>query len=226
MGRDTTPVKILLVDDHTIYREGIRGLFEQWTDFKIIGEAENGAQALEFCKKHTPYIDIILMDLQMPVMNGLKASRLIHEAYPDIAIIILTMIAEEESLIEAINAGVRGYILKDISARQLKSSMSSVMHGESVLSSAVVGRVLKEVRRGAKVQESVADTSHMLDNLSESEVQVLKLITEGRSNEDIASRLYLSEAGVKKKLTNIMNKLSLDNRVQAAVYATKAGLAE
>lgn len=219
-------VNVLLVDDHTLYREGLRGLIDHWEEVAVIGEAENGEQALEFCQAHSPDLDLILMDIQMPGMGGIEASRLIHDEFPEIAILILTMSLDEENLFNAINYGVRGYVLKDIPARQLRNEIRSIMRGEAVLSNVATARVFEKINVQTETKKAQEDSVNLIAHLTEDEIQLMKLISQGLSNDEIASRQFLSEAGVKKKLTNLMHKLSLENRVQVAVYATRAGLTE
>ncbi len=222
MDKDTFDV--LLVDDHTLYRDGLRSLFDHWEEYTIIGEAENGQEALEFCHSHTP--DLVLMDIQMPVMNGVEASRLIHAKYPAIAIVILTMSVEEGALFEAIRQGARGYVLKDTPARQLRHRLRGVMQGEAVLSGPATSKVFDELKRKQPIDDRSASMHSVAGRLSESEIEVLKLVAQGLSNEEIASGLFLSEGTVKKKLAAILRKLALENRVQAAVYAVRAGIVD
>lgn len=222
MGAEVT--RILLADDHTLYREGLRALFSHWDDFEIVAEAENGAEAVELCRIHQP--DIVLMDVQMPVMDGVEATRLIHEEFPQIDIVMLTMTIEESSLFESIKYGARGYILKDMPARQLGDRLRGVVKGEAVLSGPVTARILEEFSRihesGAQQQQSDALSA----SLTESEAEILRLVARGLSNEEIAAELYMSEGAVKKKLSALLTKLHINNRIQAAAYAVRVGLAD
>lgn len=223
MGTEQEVVNILLVDDHTLYREGLRSLIERWDDFCVIGDVSNGQEALDFCMHCVP--DLILMDVQMPVMNGVEATRHIHEVYPGVEIIILTMAIEDENLFDAIRHGVKGYILKDTPARQLKNHIKAVMRGEAALSGTAAALVFDEISsyKGAENSKERA-TVAASETLTASELEALRLVAQGLSNEEIASRMYISEGTVKKKLASLMQKLSLDNRVQLAVYATRAQL--
>lgn len=215
--------RILLVDDHTLYREGLRALFKNWDDFQVVGEAENGRAALEFCREHQP--DIVLMDVQMPVMDGVEATRVIHEEFPHIAIVMLTMDVEESSLFESIRLGARGYILKDMPARQLGDRLRGVVRGEAALSGPATSRVLEEFSRLNERDANLAKQKASVE-LTESEEEILRLVARGLSNEEIAAQLYMSEGSVKKKLSLLLNKLHLNNRIQAATFAVRTGLAE
>jgi DNA-binding NarL/FixJ family response regulator len=215
---------ILLADDHTLYREGLRELIGHWDDFEVVGEAANGREAVEVYAHCTP--DVILMDVQMPVMDGVEATRLIHTQSPQVAIVMLTMSIEDESLFEAIRWGARGYILKDISARHLHDRLREVLKGEGVLSGAVAARVLEEFTRLQEHEPPQGAAQPVAVKLTESEAQILRLVAQGLSNDEIGDRLFLSEGAVKKKLSVILRKLHLNNRVQAATYAVRAGLAD
>lgn len=216
---------ILLVDDHTLYREGMRSLIEHWDEFRVVGDVSNGQEALDFCRRRVP--DLILMDVQMPVMDGIEASRLIHKEFPDVAIIILTMTIEDENLFEAISYGVKGYILKDTPARQLKNHIRSVMNGEAALSGSAIALVIDEISTYKVAEDSKKHATIVAsEKLTESEVETLRFVAQGLSNEEIASHMFLSEGTVKKKLATLMQKLSLDNRVQLAVYAVNARLVD
>jgi NarL family two-component system response regulator LiaR len=215
---------VLLVDDHTLYREGLRELIRHWAEFEVIGEAANGQEAIELCRRRPP--DIVLMDIQMPVMDGVEATRLIHQEFPATAVVMLTVSAEEKHLFEAISQGARGYVLKIIPARQLRDRLRGVLQGEAPLSGAVAAKILDEFnrQRGGETPEQPAGSQD--ETLSEREIQILRLVAEGLSNEEIGARLFLSEQTVKKQLSSMLQKLHLNNRVQAAAYAVRKGLAD
>jgi DNA-binding NarL/FixJ family response regulator len=224
--------RVLLVDDHTLYREGLRALFGRWDDFEIIGEAQNGQEAIKACRELQP--DVVLMDVQMPGMDGVEAARRIHSEFKDIAIVMLTMTIEESSLYASIRSGARGYILKDIPARQLGDRLRGVLRGEVALSGPAAARVLDKFNQinepGATHPDgSVAATipnSDSVVNLSRGETEMLRLLARGLSNEEIAALLFMSEGAVKKKLSTVLHKLHIKNRVQAATYAVRNGLAD
>jgi DNA-binding NarL/FixJ family response regulator len=213
---------VLLTDDHVLFREGLRGLIQHWDDFEVIGEASNGMEAIELCQKARP--DLILMDITMPVLNGLEATHKIKEHCPSTHIVILTVSENEEDLFEAIKSGAQGYVLKNMPARRLHDMLRGVMQGEAPLSGTVAAKVLSEFsqQRG----EEGKDPQDLVEQLTNREMEVLQLVAEGLSNKEIAEKLYLGEGTVKKYLGNVLDKLHLNNRVQAAVYATQKGLFE
>ena len=222
MSPDVT--RVLLVDDHTLYREGLRALFSHWDDFEIVGEAANGAIAVELCRTLNP--DMVLMDVQMPVMDGVEATRLIHQEFPNIDIVMLTMTIEEANLFESIRWGARGYILKDMPARQLGDRLRGVARGEAALSGPATSRILEEFSRMHDSGASQQQNQGLTDNLTEKEAEIIRLVARGLSNEEIAAELFMSEGAVKKKLSSLLQKLHINNRIQAAAYAVRAGLAD
>jgi DNA-binding NarL/FixJ family response regulator len=205
-----------------LFREGLRGLIKHWEAFKVIGEASNGMEAIEFCRENRP--DLILMDITMPVLNGLEATRQIKELCPSTHIVILTVSEDEEDLFEAIKNGAQGYVLKNMPARRLHDMLRGVMQGEAPLSGSVAAKVLSEFshQKGAEGKNQ----QDLVEQLTNREMEVLELVAEGLSNKEIAEKLYLGEGTVKKYLGNVLDKLHLNNRVQAAVYATQKGLFE
>ena len=212
-------ITLLLVDDHTLFRDGLRELINHWEEFQVVGEAANGQDAVELCREHLP--DIVLMDIQMPVMNGVEATQRIRAEFPATSVLILTMSVDEKDLFEALKQGARGYILKNLSAPQLRRRLHEVAQGESPLSGAIAAKILAEFNR-----QQGGDDNKTSDPLTEREIQILQLVAEGLTNEEIGDRLFLSDQTVKKQLSNVMQKLHLNNRVQAAVYAVRKGLAE
>jgi two-component system nitrate/nitrite response regulator NarL len=213
---------VLLADDHVLFREGLRGLIQHWDDFEVIGEASNGMEAVEMCEKHIP--DLILMDITMPELNGLEATRRIKESYPSTHIVILTVSEEEEDLFGAIKNGAQGYVLKNMPARRLHDMLRGVMQGEAPLSGTIASKVLNEFSQQQKGGDRSSD--EFVEPLTDREKEVLCYVAEGLSNKEIAERMYLGEGTVKKYLGNVLDKLQLNNRVQAAVYATQQGLLE
>jgi len=211
---------VLIVDDHILFREGLHHIISHWDDFEVVGEAPNGQVAIEMARELLP--DIILMDISMPVMDGLQATRQISRELPATQVVMLTMSEDEENLFHAVQYGARGYVLKDIPSSGLHKKLSSVMRGEAALSGAMATKILNEFSRTkAKLDASEAAG---LEPLTEREQQVLELVVQGLSNPEIADKLFLSENTVKKYLHNILAKLHLNNRVEAAIYAVKEGL--
>lgn len=209
---------ILLVDDHVLFREGLFSLMQRWEDFEVVGEASNGQQAILMSRDYLP--DLVLMDITMPVMNGLEATKRITRELPTTRVVILTVSEDEENLFEAIKSGAAGYILKDAPSRRLHDQLRGVMRGESPLSGAVATKMLAEFNR----QSEKHGSTEVEEPLTEREQEVLQHVSEGLSNQEIAERLCLSENTIKKHLRNILQKLHLNNRVQAAVFAAREGL--
>jgi len=217
MKPESTPV--LLVDDHTLFREGLRELISHWREFRVVGEAANGLEAVEMCRQRQPRI--VLMDVQMPLMGGVEATGRLHKECPGAAVVMLTMSVKDRDLFEALKLGARGYVLKNTSAVQLRERLNEVVRGEVPLSGAIAARILDEFNR-RRSSEATAEA----EALTEREIDLLRLVTEGLSNEEIANRLFLSDQTVKKQFSAVMQKLHLKNRAQAAAYAVREGLAD
>lgn len=215
------PVKILLVDDHALFRSGIAGLIRGQPDFDLVGEAGNGHEALEKAEALMP--DLILMDVYMPGMGGLEATRRIKHALPYVKIVMLTASDEDSDLFEAIKAGAHGYLLKKIGPSEFFRTLRGAFLGEAPLSRSTAGKILKEFGR---VTRREAGDCPPAQKLSPREMEVLELLTRGATNREIASKLYISENTVKNHLKNILEKLHLKNRVQAATYALREGLTD
>lgn len=212
-------ITVLLVDDHNLFRDGLRELINHWQEFQVAGDAPNGQLAVEFCQRQHP--DIVLMDIQMPVMNGVEATRRILAESPGTRVVMLTMTVDESYLFDAIKYGASGYVLKDISAPQLRERLREVARGEAPLSGVIAAKILTEFNK-----QLSGEASGVLEPLTEREIQILQMVAEGLSNPEIGERLYLSDQTVKKQLSAVMQKLHLNNRVQAAVYAVRKGLVE
>jgi DNA-binding NarL/FixJ family response regulator len=214
-------LRILLTDDQSLFREALRTLLSLQPDFEIVAEAENGERALALAKAHKP--DVILMDLRMPVMGGVEATRRILAAVPGARVVVLTTFDEDEEIFEAMRAGALGYLLKACSADKLNESVRAAAKGTSVLEPAVTARMLAELNRlsakeGRKVSQPLADP------LSDRELAVLGLLAEGCSNKEIGSRLHITEGTVKNHMTNVLGKLGVLDRTQAALRARELGL--
>jgi DNA-binding NarL/FixJ family response regulator len=214
-------MKILLADDHALFRSGIASLLSQQDDFEVVGEAQNGAEAFEKAKELMP--DIILMDVYMPGGDGLEATRRIKEALPYVPIIILTVSEEDQALFEAIKSGAQGYLLKKIEPRELFEMIRGVSRGDAPISRATAAKILGEFARHGE-QASLEQSAHPEDKLTRREREVLELLTGGVTNKEIANTLCISENTVKNHLRNILDKLHLENRVQAVAFALREGL--
>jgi len=210
---------VLLVDDHTLFREGLRELISHWLEFRVVGEAANGQEAVEQCRQRRP--QIVLMDVQMPVMGGVEAVRRLREECPGAVVVMLTMSVEDRDLFEAIKQGARGYVLKNTPAHQLRERLNEAARGDAPLSGAIASRILDEFNR-RRSSEATAPA----EALTEREIELLRLVAEGLSNAEIANRLFLSDQTVKKQFSAVMQKLHLNNRAQAAAYAVRKGLAD
>ena len=224
-----TPSRILLVDDQVLYREAVRSLIDRWSEFEVVAEASDGAEAVELACALKP--DLILLDVRMPKMDGVEAARRIIRHVPDAKIVMLTVESDKDHVFEALQNGARGYLLKDTPARKLHDRLRSVVQGEMALSESVTAPVVDEFARlrasaGCAASDGGAAAHPYRDDqrLSERDKTMLRLIAQGKTNEEIGAELYLSVGSVKKQLSSLMLQLGVDNRVQLAVYAVKAGL--
>jgi DNA-binding NarL/FixJ family response regulator len=214
-------LRLLLVDDQSLFREALRTLLGLQDDFEIVAEAENGERAVALAKVHKP--DVILMDLRMPVMGGVEATRRILAATPAARIVVLTTFEEDEEIFDALRAGALGYLLKACSADKLCESVRAAAKGTSVLEPSVAARMMAELTR-LSAKEGKRSTAPLADPLSDRELGVLKLLAEGRSNKEIGSALNITEGTVKNHMTNVLGKLGALDRTQAALKARELGL--
>jgi NarL family two-component system response regulator LiaR len=212
----TSPIRILIADDHAIVRKGIRALFRNLPEIEVVGEAANGWEAIAEVERLQP--DVVLMDLLMPEMDGIEATRRIMDQHPDVRILVLTSFAGEDKVFPAIKAGALGYHLKDSSPEELAQAIHQVHRGESSLHPVIARKVLQELSRPSEHPPTP-------DPLTPREVEVLQLVAQGRSNQEIADLLVISETTVRTHVSNILNKLHLASRTQAALYALREGLA-
>jgi len=211
---------VLLVDDHALFREGLAALLSTQEGIEIVGEAASGEEALEKARELLP--DVILMDILMPGMGGLDATRKIKEEMPHTRIVMLTVSEEEEDLFEAIKAGAEGYLLKTVKSRDLIDMLLGVLRGEVAVSRIIARKLWEEFAEQAKRQE--APSLLAPPHLTRREMEVLRFLSEGLPDKAIASRLGISQRTVKNHVHNILEKLQLQNRVQAAAYALRQGL--
>ena len=214
------PTRILLVDDHVLFRKGIARLIDSQPDFEVIAEAEDGCQAVRFAKRFKP--DLILMDVHMPECDGLEATRLIVDDWPEAQIVMLTVSDEDQDLFTAIRNGAIGYLVKKIEPQDLFARLRGVTQGEAPISRVMAGRILREFARvGTEVPPPDSTRS-----LTPREREVLQLVSKGLTNKEIGAQLHIAENTVKNHLRNILEKLHLQNRAQAAAYAVREGLVD
>src|SRR5512142_3347257 len=211
------PIKVLLVDDHKIVRQGVRAYLQTLADIQIVAEADSGAAAVSAVEQSQP--DVVLMDLEMPgELDGIAATRQIRKLYPKTQVIVVTSHHQDEYIFPADRAGAISYLLKDVEPDELAAVMRKAAHGEAVLDSRVAARIVRELQGLRK------DDVNPFTELSEREFEVLRLIAAGRSNAEIAETLVIGESTVKTHISNILKKLHLQDRTQAAVYAWQEGI--
>ncbi len=211
-------VRVLLADDHVLFRRGLAAILSADRQVQIVGEADDGQAAVAKAIALAP--DVVLMDIQMPLMDGIEATRLLRRKVPGAKILILTVSDEDEALFEAVKAGAHGYLLKNVHPDVLIQAISGVVKGEAPLSGGVAARLLQEFAK-AWAAPSPAPTG---SSLTQRELEILSLVAGGASNKQIASRLVITEGTVKNHLHNILEKLHLRNRAEAAAYVTRSGL--
>ena len=211
-------VRVLLVDDQTLFRAGLRTLLSTRSEIEVVGDAENGQVALERAAATRP--DVVLMDLKMPVLDGVAATRKLRVQLPSCQVVALTTFEDDELVFECLRAGALGYLLKDAPIDKLVEAVLAAARGESVLQPSVASKVLAELSRLASDRPATTE----LARLSERERDVLRLIARGASNKEIAAALFLAEGTVKNHVTNILTKLEVDDRTQAALRARELGL--
>jgi DNA-binding NarL/FixJ family response regulator len=211
-------IKILLADDHTILREGIKVLLNREIDMEVVAEAEDGVQALEKVRQEKP--DVVVMDISMPKISGLDATKEITETFPDTKVVILTMHDNEEYLVQALKSGAKGYVLKEAAATDLAEAIRAVIRGDAYLYPAVARKLVDDYVNRVRTIRTAADS------LTPREREVLKLVAEGHTNKEIADFLGISIKTVENHRTNLMRKLDLHDRTELARYAIKIGLVE
>ena len=217
-GRQADSLRVLIVDDHDLFRTGLRNLLEE-QGVQIVGEASGGNEAVRIVREIAP--DVVVMDLNMPGMGGVDATRHITAIAPLTRVVMLTISDQDSDVMDAILAGACGYLLKDSSIQDLIAGIRAASHGESLISPTIASKVLQRVR-ATTAQPDIAN--QIRAELSDREIQVLKLIANGKDNAVIAAELHISPKTVKNHISNILMKLQIDNRIQAAVYAVRSGI--
>lgn len=212
------PIRVLLVDDHSLFRQGLAALLRKEKGFEVAGEAQDGIEAVAGAKELKP--DLVLMDISMPRCDGVEATRRIRQSFPSMKVVMLTILEQDKKLFEAIKAGAHGYLLKNVKPEALFQTLRGVVAGEAAISRATATKIINEFAE--KGRGGGADAYE--EELSERELSVLQLITQGMTNKDIGHTLHIAENTVKNHLKNILAKLQVENRVQAATLALKNGL--
>ncbi len=216
------PIRVLVVDDHALFRRGLQMVLEQEEDIEVVGEAGDGAEAVERASDEMP--DIVLMDVRMPKRGGIDACTAIKDAVPSAKIIMLTISDEEADLYDAIKAGASGYLLKEISIEEVAAAIRAVNEGQSLISPSMASKLLTEF---ASMIKRTDDRQQVpTPRLTDREMEVLKLVAKGLNNRDIAKQLFISENTVKNHIRNILEKLQLHSRMEAVVYAVREKLLE
>ena len=214
-------IRVLLADDQALFREGLETLLSVHNDIQIVGQASNGQEAVDLATKLRP--DVILMDMQMPVLNGVGATRRLKGILPDCCVIVLTTFDDKETIFDALRAGAVGYLLKDVGSAQLAESIRRTARGESILDPSVAAKVVAEFSRVSSLV-TAAKSEVLAEPLSEREIEVLRLLTVGLSNREIAEKLFISAGTAKTHIHNLCGKLGVHNRTEAAMRARELGL--
>jgi DNA-binding NarL/FixJ family response regulator len=232
-GRASLSIRVLVVDDQVLVREGLTIILDAQPDIKVVGQAEDGRQAVKLVAQLEP--NVVLMDIRMPLMDGIKATRQIKETHPQTQVVILTTYSEDELIFDGLRAGALGYLLKDITRQQLVDAVRGAARGEAQIDPAVASQVLTEFQRMANALRrlggqpprstgSTADDLPPMETLTPREETILRLLTEGLTNAGIAARLHLSEGTVKNYVSEILSKLHANDRTHAVVLAIRHGI--
>ena len=212
------PIRILLADDHTLFRKGIRIILEQMQDVEVVGEAASGQEVVALAQDLVP--DVILMDIKMPVISGIEATKHILEENPHIGVILVTMYDDPESAFAGMRAGARGYVLKEAEPEELRRAVEAAQRGEVMMCPIIAKKLLHHFQSDSQPQQPGLP----YEQLSQRELQVLQLAADGLSNKEIAANLVISEKTVKNHIANIFSKLHVNDRTQAVLYALRQGL--
>lgn len=214
-------MRALLADDHALFRAGIASLLKAW-GIEVVGQAANGVEAIELTRRLKP--ELVLMDIGMSPCNGLEATRVIKTEIPNVKVIVVTVSEDDNDLFEAVKSGAEGYLLKGMSEEELSSTLEKLSAGEPALSAGLAAKILDEFARMAR--EGTGEPPGPEDELTDREREVLRLVADGATNREIGSQLFISENTVSFHMKNILAKLHLKNRAQAAAFAIRAGLAD
>lgn len=219
---DTGAIRVVLVDDHALFRRGLELVLSGESDLEVVGQASDGEEALRVVRSLTP--DVVLMDIRMPRMSGIDAARAIRDSVPGTKVIMLTVSEEEDDLFAAVRAGASGYLLKEVSIDEVAGAVRAVTRGHALISPSMAAKLLVEFNA---LSERAADRQRAGDpKLTDRELQVLRLVAKGMSNREIASELFIAENTVKNHVRNMLEKLGMHSRMEAVIYAMREGLFE
>jgi DNA-binding NarL/FixJ family response regulator len=221
-GGSINMINVIVADDQELVREGIKMILSLYEEINILGEAENGKQLIMLLEKLQP--DVILMDVRMPIMDGVEATKIIKEKYKNVKVIILTTFNEDEYIFKAIKNGAEGYLLKDAGSEYIIKAIKSVYNGAMLLDPEVTVKVVKAFNSITNEKQSFDNLKYKLDILTPREIDVAKLVAQGKSNKDICKILFLTEGTVKNYVTRILEKLELNSRTELAVFVSQAGI--
>jgi DNA-binding NarL/FixJ family response regulator len=214
-------IRVLLVDDQALFREGLETLLSVHSDIQVVGQASNGQEAVKVATKVHP--DVVLMDVRMPVLDGVRATHLLKEAMPQCRVIVLTTFDDDEYIFDALRTGAAGYLLKDVASARLVEAIRATARGESILEPSVAAKVIAEFTRVSSMVPST-QMEQLVEPLSKRELEILAWIARGASNKEIADQLFIAEGTVKNHVTHILGKLGVRDRTQAALKARELGL--
>lgn len=215
------PLRIMLVDDHVLFRKGIASLLAERQDMEVVGQAEDGIEAVHKARALAP--DVILMDVHMPNRDGLEATKIIKQELPHVQIVMLTVSDDDDDLFDAIKNGAKGYLLKNLEPERLFDLLEKVRQGEAAISGQIATKILQEFKQPERTATREAEP---VDALTPREIEVLEQVVTGATNKEIAETLHITENTVKIHLRNILEKLQVQNRIQAAVHAVREGLVD
>lgn len=220
---EISKIRVLIVDDHQIVREGLSSVLQSKGDIEVVGLAANGTEAVDLARKLAP--DVVLMDISMPMMDGVAATKQIKKENPQTGVVVLTMYADEEYIFELVKAGAAGYLLKDADSTQIAKAIRAISKGESMIHPAIASKILTGFSRlSSGKTEKGLKKNPAVHGMSDRELEVLELVAEGKTNKEIANDLSLSEKTVKNHIQSIFKKLDVTDRTKAAIYAIKEGL--
>ena len=221
MNTELREIRLILADDHAVVRSGTRELLEQQPDLNILGEASDGEEAVRLVGELKP--DVVVMDVRMPKMSGVEATKEIKAAYPDVRILVLTAHDDDEYVFALLQAGANGYLLKTAEIEELVRAIRTVAAGQTALAPEVTGKVVAQFASGKSLPDMQAETQETYDGLTERELDILRLVGKGLSNKQIGKQLYISDRTVQAHLSNIFSKLNVSSRTEAVMYAVRKG---